>query len=217
MRNILICSILASLFLLSVSSASTSNKVPATNYPIITGDEEVIVPVAYPPYPPVIDLDNRDIVGDTVVIGTTWYESQSNGTVGRMLEKDEFGYLHFAWMNGLNSGASNRHIYYNFIDPSGSQGWPGVGCQVDDANRAGYVSLDLANNGIPLPTFHQRHNTLDYFYPAVGCDSSSYGGNFLVYEAPEAPSIAEILWPKIQTDRNGFLHLVCVDDPSNGD
>jgi hypothetical protein len=119
----------------------------------MTGEEEVEAPVVYPPYPLTLSLDDRDIVGDTVVIGTTWHEEQHNGTIGRMLEKDELGYMHFVWTNGLESGALNRHVYYNYIDPQGVQGWPGSGFPAEASSRAGYTTLDVDFDGRAFSAF----------------------------------------------------------------
>ncbi len=72
------------------------------NIPITTGDEVVNAPTVMPPYNlPIMD-GTDDIIGDTVTIGTSWYDIQHNGTCGRMVEKSDDGYLHFIWMNGLN-------------------------------------------------------------------------------------------------------------------
>jgi hypothetical protein len=207
MKRVIPILVSIALFVL-LPSISEAGKVPAVNHPIITGDETVDAPVAFPPYPIPPQIDERDIVGDTVVIGTTWYESQSNGTVGRMLAKDESGYFHFAWMNGLDYSAINRHIYYNYIDPSGVQGWPGVGVQVDSSARAGYTTLDVDFGGVAFPTFHQ---TMISGYPykiAIGTSNPPYSGWFSVHDAPLIPLIEEIVWPRIQIDRNGRIHVV---------
>jgi hypothetical protein len=192
-----------------------STKTPTINYPLMTGDEEVEAPVIYPPYPLPSSLDTREIVGDTVVIGTTWYDIQHNGTIGRMLEKDEFGYIHFAWMNGLDYVASNRHIYYNYIDPSGNQGYPGTGCQVDYSNRAGYVTLDVDYEGRAFPVFHQYDEPAVDFWTAVGADYYPHSGTFITYYAPDCsyPYVYELCWPKMQFDRNGLMHVIVTENP----
>jgi hypothetical protein len=181
----------------------------------MTGDEEVEAPVVYPPYHVSTSHDNRDIVGDTVVIGTTWYDCQHHGTTGRMLEKDEFGYIHFAWMNGLNEGSSSRHIYYNYIDPYGNQGWPGTGCQVDYADRAGYVTLDVAYDGRAFPVFHQYSQPGANFWTAVGADFFPHSGTFINFYAPDCnyPYVEELVWPKMQFDRNGLMHVIVTENP----
>ncbi|TKJ41460.1 hypothetical protein CEE37_02550 [candidate division LCP-89 bacterium B3_LCP] len=191
---------------------------PVVNHPVMTGNEEINAPVAFPPYPKIHPTDDLDVVGDTVVIGTTWHENQHNGSTGRMLEKDEFGYMHFAWMNGLNSGASQRHIYYNYIDSSGNQGWPGTGYQVDYATRAGYVTLDVAYDGRAFPVFHQYSEPDANFWTAVGTDFYPHSGTFINYYTPDIYDpwyfIYEICWPKMQFDRNGLMHIVAAENPA---
>ena len=199
-------------------AATQPTKMPAVNYPLKTGEEEVIASVVYPQYPTPSSLDDRDIVGDTIVIGTTWYENQHNGTIGRMLEKDELGYIHFAWMNGLSEGASSRHIYYNYIDPFGSQGYPGTGCQVDYSNRAGYVTLDVDYEGRAFPVFHQYNEPEVDFWTAVGADYYPHSGTFINFYSPDYYDpyyfVYEICWPKAQFDRNGLMHIVATENPA---
>lgn len=162
-------------------------------------------------------IRGTDLVGDTVTIGTTWYENQHNGTVGRMLEKDDSGYVHFAWTNGLDETSSVRHVYYNFVDPNGTQGWPGTGVQVDASSRAGFVTLDVDFGGVAFPAFHEvTTSPNNNAHAAVGFDCFPHMGAFVVTEAPwmyEAGIDLEVIWPRIQIDRNHVIHLVAIENP----
>ena len=64
---------------------------------------------------------------DTVTIGTTWYETQHPGTQGRMTVRESDGWRQFVWVKGENAGSSIRHIWWNGIDPNGTQVFPGNG------------------------------------------------------------------------------------------
>ncbi len=137
--------------------AAASPRAPLTNYPFSTGCESVDAPVVYPPYLDPIVLDEEDLAGDTVTIGTTWWESQANGTIPQQIVRDSLGYIHVAWMNGLNSGASNRHVYYNAHNPAepyNSWLWTNVGTQVDNFYRAGYPGCDTRFGGRAFPSCH---------------------------------------------------------------
>jgi len=185
------------------------------NHAIMTGSETVDAPVIYPPYN-LMPTDGVDIIGDTLTIGTSWYDMQHNGTVGRMVEKSDDGYLHFVWMNGTNSGASDRHVYYNTIDPSGTQGWYMAGYGVESAQRGGYTTLDVDYGGIAFPCFHQVTGSSMNAHTAVGTDFFPHAGAFLVYE-PDWLYIGgaeqEIIWPRIMFDRNQTMHVVSTENP----
>ncbi|MFH1862374.1 MAG: hypothetical protein ABH878_06125, partial [bacterium] len=166
------------------ATAKYSPRMPVQKDKITTGAETVIAPVTYPPYAQ-RSLAVTDIVGDTVVIGTTWYESQHNGTIGRMVEKDELGYVHFVWMNGLDTQSTSRHVYYNYIEPdSGEQGWHAEGTAVETTDRGGYTTLDVDFAGIAFPAFHQVQGTSFNAHTAVACDFFPHVGAFLNFECP---------------------------------
>ncbi|MCK4271992.1 hypothetical protein KAX22_05050, partial [bacterium] len=68
-----------------------------------------------------------DPLGETFLLGTTWYDYQHNGTISKMvaLASSGSGGVHFCWMNALELNAVNRHVYYNYFDPStGALAWP---------------------------------------------------------------------------------------------
>ena len=58
-------------------AANTSNLTPQLIAPALlaTGNETSTAPVVYPPYD-YLPGDGTDLVGDTVTIGTTWYETR---------------------------------------------------------------------------------------------------------------------------------------------
>ncbi len=182
---------------------------PSVPVPLTTGTETVDAPVTFPPYM-IPAMDGTDLVGDTVTIGTTWYEGQHNGTIGRMVEKSDDGYLHFVWMNGTNSGASDRHVYYNTIDPSGTQGWYMAGYAVESSARAGYTTLDVDHGGIAFPAFHQQQANPN-FHTAVGTDFFPHAGAFLIYEPPwiyENSVDLQAIWPRIMFDSDQVMRIV---------
>ncbi len=183
--------------------------------PFTTGAEDDNFIPFYPPETDLQDYDGMDIVGDTVAIGTTWYVHQSNGSLGRLVAKDSLGYLHFVWMNGLSAGASNRHIYYNYINPQGIQGWFGVGTQVDAVYRAGYTCLDVRHGGRAFPCFHQVQTMgSPITWTAAAADVQPHFGAFLTTEAPSYPGINALIWPKAQWG-NGTIprfHVVAMEN-----
>ncbi len=188
--------LLATLLLATFVFANTPQQAPFVNHPVVSGIEEIDAPVVYPPYLEPIMLDNEDVIGDTFKIGTTWYESQANGTIPQEVVKDSLGYVHFAWMNALNSGAANRHIYYNYISPAGTQGWPGVGTQVDAVYRSGFTGVDVQHGNRAFPYFHQvQTQGSPITWTAVAADVQPHFGAFLTTEAPAVTGINAIIWP----------------------
>lgn len=213
MRSLSIVALLVFILSATTFSAGINQKRPKTNYPLKTGSEEVQALVVYPPYPLSPSLDDREIVGDTIVVGTTWYENQHNGTCGRMLDKDDQGIVHIAWMNGLNSGATQRHIYYNYVNSNGTQGWPGCGYPVENSERAGFAVLDVAFGNQAFPCFHWIDPPGGDFWTAAGFDFVPYTGSFIVYPAPPVAGLSEVIWPVMQFDRNGLMHIVATENP----
>ena len=152
------------------------------------------------------------------MIGTTWYEIQHNGTIGRMVVKDEDGYLHFVWMNGLDCGVTIRNVYYNYIDPLGIQGWPGVGYPVESSVRAGYTTLDVGFDGRAFPCFHWTNTPGGLYSTATGTDFFPHTGTFIVYQAPSVPGVDEVIWPRLQFDNNQKLQIISTETvPNAGD
>jgi hypothetical protein len=207
---------------LALAAPTKVDKEPIKNLPLLTGDEVVNAPVVYPPYPMPPSYNGLDVIGDTVSIGTTWYENQHNGTIGRMLDISTDGYIHFDWMNGLNSGASQRHIYYNYVDPSGVQGWPGAGYAVESSVKAGFCTLDALDTpggGIAFPAFHEQTSPSTQFHTAVGVDYFPHIGAFLIYEPEwlyENQQELKLIWPRIAIDRNEVVHVLSTENPLSG-
>lgn len=177
--------------------------------PVFTGMEDTPanLQVAYPPYD-IRETDGTDLLGDTVTVGTTWYDYQHNGNIGRMIVKDDSGYIHIVWMNGLNEGSSDRHVYYNYIDPQGNQGWPGIGYPVETSTRAGYTCLAVGWGGLAFPAFHQIRtpSPSDPAHSAVATDFFPHAGAFLTYELPwfQGEDI-QYIWPRIAMKQDGEM------------
>ncbi len=195
------------------STAATQRPLDEISAPAIRGDEVIPAVVVYPPYPG--GPTAADMVGDTMLIGTTWYENQHNGTIGRMIARDDSGIVHFCWMNGLDSAATSRHVYYNYYDPQSGQGWPHTGYPVESSLRAGYCTMDVRGDGKAVIAFHQQTSLGEPYNTAVAVDFFPYAGAFLVYEVPTLSGL-EIIWPRMQLDRNGLIRILSTENPASG-
>jgi len=174
-----------------------------------------VTQTAFPPYHfPQTD----DIVGDTVIFGTSWYDIQHNTTCGRQIQVDSLGYIHITWMNGLNIGATMRNIYYNLIDPNFNPLFPG-GIQVDQSQRAGYTTLALHPDNRAMPAFHQITPLSENAHSAMAFDFFPQTGAFMTQELPwvyEFGQDLEVIWPKIWRDINNRYHIVSTENPASG-
>ena len=128
--------------------------------PILLNGLEDAPPVGAIPagHPSRLNLD--DPIAPIYVVGTTWYDNQHNGTAGKQLAVDRYGYIHHVWTRGANAGSSIRHVYYNVWDPSlQSFMLPNpndpIGTQIDQAPRGGFVTVDVNEQGFAFPAFHQ--------------------------------------------------------------
>ncbi|RJP81469.1 MAG: T9SS C-terminal target domain-containing protein [Candidatus Zixiibacteriota bacterium] len=188
---------------------------PRLIIPALTGTETVNAPVIFPPYGAGSNATDQ-YIGDTMTVGTTWYENQHNGSIGRMLDIGEDGYLHLAWMNGLEAQAINRHVFYNYLDPSGTQGYPYTGYPVESAVRGGFANLDVDYANRAFPAFHQQATLPNTHLTAAAVDLFPHSGAFLVYEPqyltfPGTSDPMQIIWPKMQFDRNHVMHIAAVN------
>ncbi|MCB1059873.1 MAG: hypothetical protein KDB65_06570 [Calditrichaeota bacterium] len=152
-----------------------------------------------------------DTVGELFEAGTTWYEYQHNGTVGRMVQVDDMGFVHVVWMNATDMNWAVRHVYYNVWDPGTQEYlWPN-GVEVDASSRAGYTTQAVNGDGWAFPVFHSfppggtNINTTAAFDfgPRIGAFTSSL---------PSFPSVAQVIWPKSALSGNGDLHIVSTSD-----
>ena len=97
---------------------------PHMVYPINPGDQVVQK----------TPINTDDPIGVVFDLGDTWYDIQHNSTCGRQINVDAEGYVQIGWMNGFQEGATDRHIFYNAVDPSNNNMF-GVGIPVDQAQH----------------------------------------------------------------------------------
>jgi hypothetical protein len=167
------------------------------------GGESGTISAVPPPYP-LPQSDQCDVIGDTVTIGTTWFELQHHCTVGRMLARDQFGNIHFCWTNGLEVGANTRLVYYNYIDPAGQQGWLGTGYP-NVSERSGYANLDMMPDDF-LPVF-----TFNWFSPLYQEYNTAVAAPYWLWTAISEPDTLDglqITWPKMAIEDDGLIRII---------
>jgi len=192
---------------------NSNPKCVAPIYPMATGDEVVNAPVG-PVAPQGSVLDETD---DIFTIGTTWYDNQHNGTCGRMNVLEPTGYRQFVWMKGENSGASIRHIWWNLIDPNGTQLYPGTGLAVESSIKGGFCNLDVGSNGAAFPGYHEVISTSAGLpWASASMDLFPHNGAFLDFPTPVNPVITQTIWPRIQIGQNQRIHMLCTNQIPTG-
>ncbi len=203
--------------LFAAAPSKESGKRKLANLPLRGGsnDPEIRCLPVYPPYPP-HHLD--DYIGTIDTAGTTWYDYQHNGTCGRMIDVDNSGRVSMVWMNGLNAQQNPRYVYYNVWDPTtGDFIYDTVGIRIDASTRAGYITQVTTADGFCFPAFHQMTNYI--YHAASAIDYCAYCEAFTTIEPSwcyNGEAEREVIWPKIDMDINGTLHLMSRENTAFG-
>ncbi len=184
----------------SISMGQVRNPVPRA----VTGFEELknvpFCPSRHHPH-----RDDADLVGERYEVGTTWYDYQSNGTLGKMIAVDEDGGIHVVWMKALDAQLADRHTYYNYIIDDEVQLEGGV--EVDDADRAGYNNLGYAPDVGAIPIFHTQVGGGDNYWTNIAQDADLGEGEFEAYQNPREGG-RNFVWPHGTVDRHGRSHVL---------
>ncbi len=202
------------------------DKVLIHDLPLITGKEvyQVSPMVNNESAPPV--YPQMDVIGDIDTVGTTWYDYQHNGTAGRMIAIDDQGSIHVVWMNGLQEGAIDRHVYYNMHHGDSLAGiwnFGNTGIAVESQIRSGYTCLSLDGDGYPYPTFHIITSETNPDAQACVARDLFYGWGAFNYWLPPfvfvgvPPVRLEVIWPKSAIDINNRIHMVNTHNPGTTD
>lgn len=150
-------------------------------------------------------LDNP--LGQTHIAGGTGYDYQHNGSCGRMIALDESGSVHVVWTAGLFN--FTRHVAYNRWDPQMEAFDPGGVTFVDQAYRAGFVTLAVSRAGCPLPVFLQILSSPAPSHSALSlCLDSTVG---------LSGDPATIIWPQIALSGDSIVQLITRESSNTDD
>lgn len=154
---------------------------------------------------PAKEIPHRD---ERVLAGDTWYDYQSNGTVGKMIALDSDGGIHITWMDGENDNmvGGPRHQKYNVLDENGN--WlEEDGLQIDEGDRGGYGCIWLSNEDPQraMPFYHVVLN--DVVTGMCGMDWQARLGAFINTPLPRYPE-NEVIWPQGVMSPEGRIHTV---------
>ena len=167
----------------------------------------------------VVSIVSAQYIGEIDTVGTTWYDLQHNGSCGRMIRVDHMDNIHVVWTNGLELGATNRHVYYNMRDSTGWV-WDTTGIAVESAQRAGYTCLAVDSEGFPYPAFHMVTPSTNPDAEAACARDLFYGaGAFNYWQCPfvfRGGNRLEVIWPKIAIDIDDRIHMINTENPLSG-
>jgi len=151
------------------------------------------------------------------MVGTTYYDYQTNGSTGNRVVKDASGNIHVCWMNGINQWSGNRWVYYNFRDAgSGTWSWTTTGTPVNPPPQGdGYTNMDVLSGGQAVITYH---SVADGDYSVVSVDIMPGFGAFTEFNVPDnvPGSDSNSIWPYVAVDRQDRVHIVSHEHITTG-
>ncbi len=102
-----------------------------------------------------------------------------------------------------------RHIYYNVGSELGSFMFNG-GVRVDAGSRAGFANIAAATNGFGFPAFHEVAISLSLMQlrQLTFCLPVAL---LLGLRFPIRRGVPQIIWPHIDMDINGKIHMVATE------
>ncbi|MCK4301920.1 MAG: hypothetical protein KAW91_04065, partial [candidate division Zixibacteria bacterium] len=168
--------------------------------------------------------------GPGVLVGTSWYDMQHNGSMGRMID---WGYtadsgliVHFSWMELTTSAFINRKYGYNAYR-AGSGTFLGEVSIQPDGEYAGYVGIDVADDNCAVVI---GHNNQGAGYQSHAYFQDVQGGAAFGTESRVPDSVAwsggyigqEVNWPKFRLQEvpghDPVLHVIAqVSGPVTAD
>jgi|GEM_PF-376323 len=148
-------------------------------------------------------------LGQTYLLGTTWYDYQSNGSLGKMVALSSSRGVHFCWMNGVQAQAIDRHVFYNYYNPiTEDLSWSGDGYQVDQGERAGYTNLSLFSGGEAVVGYHSRPAASSGWNTQVAWDFLEGFGAFQLTDLDNLPGWGRLMWPHVAVCSQDYIHVV---------
>ncbi len=155
--------------------------------------------------------------GEEFVIGSTWYDYQHNGSIGKMIAQDADGGTHFVWMKGFDAQQATRHTVWNFMENDELLYAPDDVPVVDNGSRSGYCCLALLPADQRTMVFYHvigpPDHPADYVGTAQGFDfDRGFGAFNSSYPSPWANT--QLIWPHGTVSRNNVTHLLSTE---NGD
>ncbi len=148
-----------------------------------------------------------DILGEQFQAGDTWYDYQSNGTVGKMIAVDPDGGVHITWMDGFSEDLAHgtRYQKYNYL--SDDEWMREDGVAVGEGQRSGYGCIWLTSDENPRAMAFYHAVIGGDLYGMCGVDFDVGFGAFITAHLPRYPD-REIIWPQGVMSPDGRIYVV---------
>jgi len=179
------------------------------NQTILVGNEPLPSGIAIP-YVPGMTTDSPGIV-----VGTTEYDYQSNGSSGHRTALDSQGGVHFVWMKGSGGTfpSPQRAVYFNYVDNLGNWLVPEAGQNISQVNGDGYTQISKTSDDRTAVAYHSSASNFVIYaedlFPGMGI--------FEYYDPPDMLGL-RCYWPYLAVDRNDNVHILsCENAPNAGD
>jgi len=228
--------ILLTLFVFSLSKASTSANTSIiesrTNDHIIDGSfprnsPEVnnMIPAPIPEMPKATLGGVSSAQSPGTIIGSTWYDGQHRGSMGRMIDWSRHGnpdtmIVHFSWMYMPGPVIFARHYRYdNWNAMSGDFGVE-IGLQSVD-NFGGFVGIDATEDGRAVIggqkwEYYDMFTDCHFYWDSLPGASNFYVQSQVPREVAEYGSYPnqQVIWPKFRYQEGSsdtVLHVIALE------
>jgi len=200
--------LLAVLMAIPAFSAQTARKSPPHVDKIIVGDEKL------PDVPVIPWSPNTATQSPGTIVGTTYFDYQSNGSTGNRIAVGSDHSVYFAWMYSPVYPRP-RKVYFNWLSPEGEWFSNGVGDNDFADSVTGYCQVAITSSNRGVIACHAGAN----IFTEIAVDSDPPGfGIFNIYNAPDLLSGGNrTIWPYVAVDRNNLVHLVMSENSNNQD
>lgn len=199
--------------IIMISAAATSEIVTVKSIErdrLITGDE--ILPLTNPiPYRPEAATQSPGII-----VGTTYYDYQSNASTGRRIAYSPDNRAQICWMNGFGwpIPPAPRYVFYNWVDTNGII-FDEAGCQVS-GNPGGYCQIALYQNNKGMIAYHQAGGTPPPYVNIMFEDDPIGECLWRRSDPPDTfPGSTRLYWPYFDVDRQNWIHLVASENTTS--
>jgi len=149
-----------------------------------------------------------DFIGERFIAGDTWYDFQSNGSIGKMIAVDAGGGVHITWMDGFEEDLfeGERHQMYNYLNPD--EGWLAEdGEQVDFSERGGFGCLCLTTEEAPRALVFSHCKVDDEWRGVCSIDFALGLGAFQSVLLPRYPE-QTAYFPQGVMSPEGRIHVI---------
>lgn len=148
-----------------------------------------------------------------IILGTTWYDYQTNGSTGNRIALTDSNTIYVSWMNAYIWPPPPRHVFHNYRDDYGNWNFD-MGYKVDNLPdniaAAGYTTLDIYQGYRGAIAYHY---TVPNYVSRLAVDTYDYPGYgyFERFNVPNLYGSAFFIWSYITVDRNDRIHYVMTE------